>query len=235
MARYVCCRECGFLQVIEPTWLNEAYSEAIAAADTGLVSRNIQLARQLTVIWDSLAPPDSKFVDVGAGTGLLVRLMRDRGFDYRWHDAFSSNVHARGFEAAESDGYFGASAIEVLEHLENPCEFLFDLRRRWDVKSLIATTDIYTGAPDIDWPYLAPETGQHVAFFTHEALVALAARVGWTLSSVGHLHVFADADVTGLVRGALSRKSYVKEILIARRRGSLTLADHDRIAERGLS
>ena len=37
------CKSCGFLQTEKPYWLDEAYSEAIAIADTGLVARNINI------------------------------------------------------------------------------------------------------------------------------------------------------------------------------------------------
>ena len=41
------CNECGFLQTEGAEWLEEAYADAIAAADTGLVSRNINLSTKL--------------------------------------------------------------------------------------------------------------------------------------------------------------------------------------------
>ena len=46
-AHYEVCKNCGFLRAQEPHWLDEAYSCAIAAADTGLVMRNIALACKL--------------------------------------------------------------------------------------------------------------------------------------------------------------------------------------------
>jgi hypothetical protein len=38
-AQFEVCKNCGFLRAYEPHWLDEAYSRAIAAADTGLVMR----------------------------------------------------------------------------------------------------------------------------------------------------------------------------------------------------
>ena len=41
------CPACGFLQSEEPYWLEAAYSDAIAVADTGLVMRNLDIAKKL--------------------------------------------------------------------------------------------------------------------------------------------------------------------------------------------
>ena len=49
-ATYDYCRGCGFLRARNPHWLAEAYSSAIASTDTGLVMRNIDVARKLTKI-----------------------------------------------------------------------------------------------------------------------------------------------------------------------------------------
>jgi hypothetical protein len=49
LARYEVCDACGFLRAHEPYWLDEAYSSAIAAADTGLVARNYSLQQSLQV------------------------------------------------------------------------------------------------------------------------------------------------------------------------------------------
>ncbi|MEJ2506837.1 MAG: hypothetical protein P8Y81_11315 [Ignavibacteriaceae bacterium] len=43
--KYFHCPECGFLQTEEPYWLDEAYSSAIGAEDTGLIALNILLIR----------------------------------------------------------------------------------------------------------------------------------------------------------------------------------------------
>ena len=44
-----------------------------------------------------------RFIDYGAGTGLLVRAMRDSGCDFRTFDRYAKNVFARGFEAADEE------------------------------------------------------------------------------------------------------------------------------------
>ena len=42
--RYFHCPTCGYIQTEKPFWLNEAYSDAISAEDTGVIQRNIKLA-----------------------------------------------------------------------------------------------------------------------------------------------------------------------------------------------
>ena len=49
-ADYEVCDSCGFLRVDKPHWLDEAYSSAIAAADTGLVMRNISIACKVAAV-----------------------------------------------------------------------------------------------------------------------------------------------------------------------------------------
>jgi len=49
-ATYDSCHECGFLRARNPEWLADAYSSAITSIVTGLVMRNIHVARKLTKI-----------------------------------------------------------------------------------------------------------------------------------------------------------------------------------------
>src|SRR5664280_1236230 len=44
---FLLCDGCGLLQTETPSWWPEAYPEAIAAVDTGLVQRNVNLMRRL--------------------------------------------------------------------------------------------------------------------------------------------------------------------------------------------
>ena len=89
------CSECYFLQSEEPYWLDEAYADAIAVADTGLVMRNISLAAKLAPLLYLRFDPRAAFVDVAGGYGMLTRLMRDYGFNFYWDDKFCANLLAR--------------------------------------------------------------------------------------------------------------------------------------------
>ncbi|MFD1663683.1 hypothetical protein ACFSL4_37375, partial [Streptomyces caeni] len=47
-ATYRMCVDCDYWFIDEPHWLEEAYSEAIAAIDTGVAQRNLRLSPLLT-------------------------------------------------------------------------------------------------------------------------------------------------------------------------------------------
>ena len=79
---YQQCSGCGLLQTEEPYWLDEAYSNAIAVADTGLVMRNFSIASKLVVLLYLAFEKRGAYLDIAGGYGMLTRLMRDYGFDY---------------------------------------------------------------------------------------------------------------------------------------------------------
>ena len=68
-------------------------------ADTGLVMRNLDIAKKLATLLYFGFDPRARYVDVAGGYGMLTRLMRDDGFDFHWDDKFCANLLARGFEA----------------------------------------------------------------------------------------------------------------------------------------
>jgi hypothetical protein len=96
---YFECPVCGLVQTENPYWLDDAYSDPIARTDTGIVSRNLDLIRKTQLVIRAFFNPSGRFIDYGAGTGLLVRAMRDAGYDFRYFDPHATNVFARGFEA----------------------------------------------------------------------------------------------------------------------------------------
>ena len=66
--------------------------------DTGIIKRNILLAKRTSAILFFLFNKKESFLDYGGGYGLFVRLMRDGGFNFYWNDPFTENLFARGFE-----------------------------------------------------------------------------------------------------------------------------------------
>ena len=83
-ADYYYCGGCGFLFTPTPFWINEAYSDAIPETDTGLVMRNISIAKILVSVFYFLMGQkgQGQYLDVGGGYGLLTRIMRDYGFNF---------------------------------------------------------------------------------------------------------------------------------------------------------
>ena len=121
--QYFQCPCCRLVQTEQPYWLDEAYSTALIAADVGAVDRNLRLAAITQAVIQQFFDADATFLDYGGGYGLFVRLMRDRGFDFRWHDRYAKNLLSIGFDAAPNEGSFElVTAFEVLEHLVDPIE-----------------------------------------------------------------------------------------------------------------
>lgn len=201
MVPYHYCAACDHLFVSNPTWMEEAYSDAIAQEDTDIAARNIFNALKLAAI-DFLVLGDrgrGKYVDMAGGYGLLTRLMRDLGFDYYWSDPYANNLYARGFEYDPSLGCcLAVSAIEVLEHTTNPLDFIQRTLADHQSDTFIFTTEVFAdNDPPLPghWGYYAFETGQHIAFFSRQGLTRLAERLGMTYYPLGRLHVFSKKNL----------------------------------------
>jgi len=193
-AEYFQCPNCGFLQVKNPTWLEEAYSDAICATDIGLLNRNIHLSKKLTSFLYFNSDVTKPNLDVGGGLGVLTRLMRDNGLDFYWSDLYCENQFAQGFSREESQKSFESlSFFEVFEHLENPTNFLDELFSKYDFNSLIFSTELFHGeAPKPkDWWYYTFHTGQHIAFYQLKTLETIATKYGVNLYSHKGIHVFS--------------------------------------------
>ncbi len=226
--RYFQCAACGYLETEEPTWLGEAYAEAINVQDTGLVVRNVRFAEETALLLFHFFDRRGRFVDYAGGTGLFTRLMRDAGFDFRWLDKHATNVHARGFEAAPGDGPVElVTSFESFEHFVNPVE---ELERMLALSRnvLFSTELLPSPRPDPgSWWYYGLEHGQHIGFFERRTLERLAAGRGLRLHAFGPLHLFTERALSPL-RLRLVRK--LRRQLLARVRrsmGSLTQADHE--------
>jgi hypothetical protein len=193
---YFRCISCGYIQTEEPYWLEEAYSFIIADLDVGLVSRNLKSANVVEKILLNHFIPQDQFLDYGGGYGLFVRLMRDRGFNFFRQDKGCQNLFAKGFDITdipEISNFSMVTAFEVFEHLLSPCNEASKLLALSD--TLLISTEIVPHTPITaldDWWYFAPETGQHIGFFTISSLEYLAQVNGCNLYSNGkNLHLLS--------------------------------------------
>jgi Methyltransferase domain len=140
-----------------------------------------------------------KYVDLAGGYGLLTRLMRDMGFDYYWTDRYAQNVLARGFEGTVggSERYQAATAFEVLEHLEDPVEFIRQAFSSTQCSAFFFSTVLYAGAePPQSWWYYTQGTGQHISFFHRRTLEYISNKLGLRLYSRGSFHLLSQVPVS---------------------------------------
>ena len=224
------CPNCEFICVSRVTWLDEAYSNAIAVTDTGNASRNWATAEALHLFACFAGLRGKRGLDLGGGHGLLVRLLRDFGLDFRWSDPHAENIFARG---CEDDGgqYDWLAMIEVFEHLDNPRAFLENAISRYSPRSIVFTTLTRPALiPDKGWWYWSFETGQHISFVTQKTLQTLAARLGFELVSHGTFHLLTRRRRQGTAfRIATSRARRILGPILRFRAPSLTMDDHRRL------
>jgi hypothetical protein len=190
-AGYFRCTSCGFMQTEEPYWLSESYASAINEIDLGPVNRAMTGSKIVEGVILSTFDKEAKFIDYGAGYGLLVRIMRDRGFDFYWDDKYCDNIFAKHFVANREPRFELLTAFEVFEHLVDPLSEIKAMLA-FSNNLLFSTLLVPNGAQSAsDWWYFGPEHGQHVAFYTVEAL-----RV---VSKVFNLHLSTDGVGTHLL------------------------------------
>ena len=200
--RYYECSRCGSLQTETPYWLDEAYANSnLARLDTGAAQRNLTNLGAL-LAWVKLAKIRT-VVDVGGGDGLLCRLLRDYGIDARLEDRYAANTYAQGFEQDERVAPILYTAFEVLEHYASPKDDLAALFAS-EPESIVVTTALYEGQGS-NWWYLTPDSGQHVFFYTAQAMQIIAARFGYDVAFIGHYTLFNRAGRVGAAQLALAR------------------------------
>jgi hypothetical protein len=186
-AKLFACCQCGFVFIDPVYWLDEAYSSAVTSLDVGYVGRNFAAAEFLADLLQERTTASDLFVDFGGGYGMLVRLMRDKGFRFHLYEPFAPNLFAHYCIADKTrfGRYRALTAIEVFEHLADPVASVQEMAE-W-ASCIIFTTELCLQARPTPekWWYIIPEEGQHISFFTRQSLEILAARCGMRYHHLG--------------------------------------------------
>jgi hypothetical protein len=194
-AKYFHCKNCGFLFVENPFWLNEAYKNAINDTDTGVLARNIKLSKKIGVFLFFFFGKNYYYLDLAGGYGIFTRLMRDIGFNFCWQDKYSKNLFAQGFEYKESGEIELITLIECFEHFTNPIEEI-DKIFKMSPNLLFTTETLPTLPPQPNqWWYYGLEHGQHISFYQQKTLSFLAKKFNKYYFSYNNIHVFTDKKI----------------------------------------
>mgnify|MGYP003338973942 CR=1 FL=1 len=184
------CHGCGFAWVMDPAWLESSFGAEQHNLDLGAVDRCSVVLDFVEVLVRREKISTGTFVDWGGGYGLMTRMARDRGLDFRNLDPYVKELFAGPAQLKTMVSADLVVASEVFLHLLDPVASLAELIASG--RRVLVTAVVLNGVPDKDWWYLMPSTGQHVAFFTLGSLREMARRTGSTLVTDGRFfHVFS--------------------------------------------
>lgn len=187
---YFQCSGCGSLQTEKPYWLSESYAAGPGIGnDVGAGQRCMLLSLKLSAYFHILSiDHEQPILDYGAGSGLLTRLMRDRGYNVLAYDKYVTPYFADKFLGApDSRPWKAILTTEVFEHMEQPA---VEIRGFFasNVDYIFFTTELWEGQ-GIDWWYI--DGSQHIFFYTHKGLEKIAQEHGYAFYNLGNLKLFA--------------------------------------------
>jgi SAM-dependent methyltransferase len=185
---YFECRNChllqsGHLDHLPLSDLTGFYDEERQSpTDTGAAWRQYSVVTKIRYLARfRLLPSAPMVLDFGCGSGFTVAYLQAR---YQWpvlgYDSFGGQSYlapeavAHDWDTVVRRGPFDLIiASEVLEHLVRPRDELARLRSvlAGDGSAMYVTTGLYVpGKHDATWQYLAPDSGQHVCFYSQTSL-----------------------------------------------------------------
>jgi Methyltransferase domain len=229
--KYYFCEDCGFLKTEKPYWLKEAYSEAIASTDTGILQRNLQNKILVLTLSKLLFKPDSMLLDISGGYGILTRLLRDCGLNCYTTDKYCQNLVAKYFEPGPDFKADLLLLFEVMEHIEAPLEFLQENFTKYNCKNLLFTTLPFANQPPSkDWWYYSFETGQHISFYQVTTFHKIAEKLHLNYYQLNQcIHYFSEQKITGIRRLIITNKYLFRMLSVLSSLKKLpgkTLEDH---------
>ncbi|MDX1568975.1 MAG: class I SAM-dependent methyltransferase [Xanthomonadales bacterium] len=167
--------------------MEEAYENRnLSIMDTGAAQRNIHNMAACFALSKLFNLRNA--IDIGGGDGLLCRMLRDHEINCFVKDKYAVPTYAQGFTEPDFDKPDLLICFELIEHLVNPRDDMEDLFR-YDPNALLFSTEIYS-QQDENWWYLAPQSGQHVFFYSGEALRQIAEKHGYSAIFSGGFILF---------------------------------------------
>lgn len=209
---YFQCPNCGFAQTEKPYWLDEAYESSMNLSDTGVMHRSERMSKITTSLIILFFNQKGVFLDYAGGLGVFTRQMRDIGFNYFWHDPYTKNELARGFEGDLNLKYDLVTTFESFEHFEEPLKEVEKILQFTD--TIILTTDLISRkAPKHnDWWYYGSEHGQHIAFHSKESFKIMAKKLGLYYHNAMNVHILTKKKINFIGTCFLKFK-YAKHLL----------------------
>jgi hypothetical protein len=190
--QYFSCPSCGLFQTETPYWLEEAYTQVINSEDIGIFKRNYFLSGFLLAWLIFKKARNAIYLDFSGGYGILVRLMRDYGFNFLWTDKYCENIFAKNAIAPSANkNYQLVTSFEVIEHVERPREFIQHIFSLGTETFLFSTQLFKNSTPPQDWWYLGFNHGQHISFFNPKSLKKLASLENLHLVSFRNMHLLS--------------------------------------------
>jgi phage pi2 protein 07 len=220
------------VQTSEPHWLDEAYLNPINISDTGILMRNIELSEVTAALLFFIYGPENKYLDYAGGYGILTRLMRDLGFDFSWHDPFTTNLLARGFEYNPGDKIQLLTTFESFEHFVEP---LTDIEKMLEISKniLFTTTLVPSPVPQPEtWWYYGLEHGQHISFYSRETLQFIAKQFNLHFYSNQHVHLITEKEISPYIfNSIIKHRKFLLNRYIKPRLTSKTIMDMEFVSK----
>jgi hypothetical protein len=183
------------MQTEEPYWLKQAYEETINYTDTGILERSLHFSRIMTVLLYIFYGKNKNYLDYSGGFGIFTRRMRDLGFQFFWHDPYTTNLLSKGFEYCDQK-IEAITIFEAIEHFYNP---LLEIEKILKIsKNIFFSTQIIpspTPKPE-EWDYYGFEHGQHISFFTKKTFSIIAKKNNLNYYCLNNnLHLITETNI----------------------------------------
>jgi hypothetical protein len=183
------CAACQHLFVRRCGWIDAAYAPGVDIFDQGAVNRSLFT---LPLAFALSQKVDGLILDYGGGSGLLARMLRDFGINAYSFDRYSVGSLNPGFAISDPhtiDSEVGMLiAVEVLEHLTDPSEFIALVNQLGP--EIILTSTTIRQHESIEWNYIDKNHCQHISIFTRRSLEIFASKIGMKVHFAGVYQIF---------------------------------------------